>query len=63
MPENPMSRGEIDGKFMSLASAAAGAEPAARILEAARGVFGAGSAKPLADLLARVRVAGPAVTA
>ncbi|WP_188589325.1 MmgE/PrpD family protein, partial [Achromobacter denitrificans] len=26
MPENPMSRDEIDGKFMSLASAAAGAE-------------------------------------
>lgn len=63
MPENPMSRDEIDGKFMSLASAAAGAESAARILEAARGVFGAGSAQPLADLLARARVAGPAVTA
>lgn len=63
MPENPMSRDEIDRKFMSLASAATGAESAARVLEAARGAFGAGSVRPLANLLARVRVADPAVTA
>ncbi|MCD0505901.1 MmgE/PrpD family protein, partial [Bordetella petrii] len=60
MPENPMSHGEIDGKFMSLASAAVGPESAAGVLEAARGLFDAGSARPLADLLARVRVAGTA---
>jgi len=60
MPENPMSRGEIDAKFMSLASAAAGAESAAGVLEAARGLFDAGSAGPLADLLAQARVSSTA---
>ncbi|MBV7482134.1 MmgE/PrpD family protein [Bordetella sp. BOR01] len=60
MPENPMSRAEIDAKFMSLASAAVGTESAAGVLQAARGVFNAGSAKPLAGLLAQVRAGNTA---
>ncbi|GAA5233895.1 MmgE/PrpD family protein [Verticiella sediminum] len=60
MPENPMSGEEIDRKFMSLASAAVGAERAAEVLAAARRLFDADSALPLADLLAGARVAGAA---
>lgn len=56
MPENPMSRDEIDSKFMSLATAAIGSESAASVLQAVRAVFNADSVKPLADLLAQVRV-------
>ena len=56
MPENPMSRDEIDSKFMSLATAAVGSESAASVLQAARGVFNADSVTPLADLLAQARI-------
>ncbi len=57
MPENPMSRAEIDAKFMSLASAAVGEPEAGAILTAARSLFEAGSVRTLADLLADSRIA------
>jgi 2-methylcitrate dehydratase PrpD len=56
MPENPMSSADIDGKFMSLASAAVGELHAGRVLDAARGVFAGGSADVLTNALAQVRV-------
>lgn len=62
MPENPMSASEIDGKFMSLASAAVGRESAGRILHAARGLLRSGSVKPLSDLLAQAEVSAAAAT-
>jgi 2-methylcitrate dehydratase PrpD len=56
MPENPMSRREIDAKYRSLASAAVGAEAAEEILALAGKSFSAGSIVPLGQALSRVEV-------
>jgi 2-methylcitrate dehydratase PrpD len=58
MPENPMGEEEVRRKFMSLASAAVGAESAGRIREEAGRVFAARSMKPLNELLANCTVPG-----
>lgn len=58
MPENPMSMDEIERKFLSLAGAAVGAEPAAAVLALARGVFDAPSMEPLNERLSHCRVPG-----
>lgn len=56
MPENPMAHDEIERKYLSLASAAVGAGPAADILALANGVFDASSVAPLNAALTQVRV-------
>lgn len=47
MPENPMSHEEVERKFMSLSSAAVGADRAAKVLQLANDVFDADSVVPL----------------
>jgi hypothetical protein len=56
MPENPMPHTEIERKFMSLASAAVGAEKAGEILVLANGAFKAKSMAPLSKALTEVTV-------
>jgi 2-methylcitrate dehydratase PrpD len=58
MPENPMHEDDVERKFLSLASAAVGAEQAARILGEAGRVFKAPSMAPLNDLLTNCTVPG-----
>lgn len=56
MPENPMSHAEIESKYLSLATAAIGADAAADILALANTLFDAASVNPLAKLLAQASV-------
>ncbi|SPC12279.1 MmgE/PrpD family protein [Cupriavidus oxalaticus] len=64
MPENPMGHDEIERKFLSLASAAVGAEHARRVLAAANALFDSASAEPLARLMMQAEVrSGASATA
>lgn len=58
MPENPMAHGEVERKFMSLASAAVGRDSAAAILAQANGLFAAASSATLNELLTSCVVEG-----
>ena len=60
MPENPMSRDEIERKYLSLATAAVGEAHAGGVLRAANALFDGGSVEPLARLLMRAEVRAPA---
>jgi len=56
MPENPMSRQEIERKYMSLATAGVGAQSAADILEQAASLFAGGSVAELNRSLSQARL-------
>lgn len=58
MPENPMDEQEVRRKFMSLASAAVGAEQAGRVLQEAARVFEAPSMAAINRVLSGCRVPG-----
>jgi 2-methylcitrate dehydratase PrpD len=56
MPENPMPHSAIESKYLSLAGAAVGQEPARRILELANSLFDGAGAAALGRALADVQV-------
>ena len=58
MPENRMSSGELDAKFLSLGGAAVGDAAAERLLPILRGVFDLPSLAPLARQLGQLTIGG-----